>query len=95
MNQKPKHNENTQPQETQDKPIIGSARQLILGMNEVNRAYVVLAVGLFLLLFSVGYFNFLRVAIGLIGMGLIVLGAIRSQLIAKATTWVNSMLKRS
>ena len=78
-----------------DSEYIEKAKNIASSINEPTRSYLALGIGLFLFLFSIGYFNFLRITIGLLGAGLIAWGAVQSGLINKATVWFNKLFKRS
>jgi len=71
--------------------LIVKARRIAASWSPELRGYVGLGVGIFLLLFSMGYFEFLKVIIGLLGFGLIVWGTIRTKLISKVTGWFDKL----
>ncbi len=74
-----------------DAKIIAKAKKLTAGWSPEIRGYVGLGIGLFLFLFSIGYFEFLKVAIGILGFALIIWGTIRSKLISKITEWFDKI----
>jgi len=69
------------------------ARKNISNLNPVVRGYLALAVGVFLLLFSLGFFEFLKLVIGTIGIGLIFVGTLQSHLIETVTGFIRKMRK--
>ena len=79
---------------TSEPKFITKARDIAAGWSPELRGYVALGVGLFLLLFSMGYFEFLKLIIGLIGFGLIIWGTIRTKLISQITKWFDKLTEK-
>lgn len=71
--------------------FITKVQKVAAGWSPELRGYICLGVGIFLFLFSLGYFEFLKVVIGLLGFALIVWGTIRSKLIAQVTSWFDKL----
>ncbi len=74
--------------------LINKAQKAAAGLSDEMRGYVVLACGLFLFLFSIGYFQFLKVAIGILGFVMIVWGSIHSKLLSQITDWFNKLISK-
>jgi hypothetical protein len=83
------------PKKSPEAHVIAELKKFWFGLNEKVRAYIVLFAGLFLVLFSLGYFGFVRIAIGFLGCAMIISGILRSRLIATVTDWVDSLLEQS
>ena len=88
-----KHNDDLGMQNLDSTAFTAQARKYISNLNPVARGYLVLATGLFLLLFSLGFFEFLKLVIGTIGIGLIFIGTLQSHLIETVTGFIRKMKK--
>jgi hypothetical protein len=73
---------------------LNSARQFFSGLQDSTQSYIIMAVGIFLLLFAVGYFAFLRSLIGIFGCLLIAWGALRLNLLHYIMDFISSLKKR-
>ena len=77
-----------------EKELISKAQKVVAGLSDEMRGYIVLGCGLFLFLFSIGYFQILKVVIGILGFIMIVWGSIHSRLLAKTTDWFNKLISK-
>ena len=78
------------PEET----LMTRATNLTNRLSPQLQGYLALAVGAFFLLFGLGFFSFIKVGIGILGIALIAWGALRSQLLSKVTSWFQNLAKR-
>lgn len=78
--------------QTPEKELIKKAQKVASGLSDEMRGYIVLGCGLFLFLFSIGYFQLLKVAIGILGFAMIVWGSIYSKLLELLTDWFNTLV---
>ncbi len=69
-------------------------RRLIATLSPEARGYIGLAVGLCLLLHYFGYFQFLKVAIGTLGLALIIWGTFTSKILDTLKGWFESVRRR-
>lgn len=78
-----------------DADFMTKARKVTSRISPELQGYLALAVGTFLVLFSLGYFAFFKLAIGFIGLALIAWGAYASELISTVSSWIAQLTKRS
>lgn len=67
--------------------LLSRVRSITSSWSPEVRGYLALAVGTFLLMFSLGYFLFLNVFIGGLGVGLLVWGIFTSNLLETLKSW--------
>jgi hypothetical protein len=79
----------------QDIPFMSTARKVTENVTPQYQGYIALGLGAFLFLFSIGYFAFIKTAIGFIGLALIAWGLYASHLIGTITGWVKKFTKKS
>ena len=77
-----------------DTSFMNKAKKMTDRFSPETQGYIALAIGAFLLMFSLGYFAFVKMAIGFIGIALIAFGALKSHLISNVIDWVQKLIKR-
>ncbi len=78
-----------------DANFVKKAQKLAEGWSPILQGYLALTAGAFLFLFSLGYFDFFKLAIGFVGLALTAWGIYKSKLIATVTNWVEKLTNRS
>jgi len=73
--------------------LTNTTRKTMSRLSPELQGYIALAIGLFLLLFSLGYFAFVKLAIGFIGLALITWGVYASHLITTIRRWFTTITK--
>ena len=81
-------------QKTPERKLLQRARTIAASWNSEMRGYVALSIGLCLFLFSIGYFQFLHVAIGALGLALIIWGTFTSKVLDTLKSWFELVKKR-
>lgn len=75
-----------------DSPLKGKFAQATSGLTGEVRTYAVMALGLFLFLFSLGYFQVLKIVLGGLGIALMGWGAMKSGLLQLGLSYLDKAL---
>ena len=81
-------------QTTPEGKIIKRARSIAASWSPEMRGYIALGIGLGLFLFSLGYLQFLHVAIGALGLALIIWGTFTSKVLEILKNWFERIKKQ-
>ena len=77
-----------------EEKIFRRTRRIISTWSPEVRGYIAFGIGLGLLLFSLGYFQFLHVAIGALGLALVIWGTFTSKILETLKSWFETIRKR-
>ncbi len=77
-----------------EEKYVTRARRTLAGLSPEARGYLALAIGIALVLFFFGFFQFLNVVIGGLGIGLIIWGAYTTKILETLKSWVETVKKR-
>lgn len=92
MAPEPRHSRKEENGIEPNTPLMGKFRSATSGITPQTRMYLVLAAGTFLFLFSIGYFQVLRLVLGAIGFAMMAWGAVQSGLLAQIISGFNKAL---
>ncbi len=81
-------------QTTPEDKMLQRARSIAASWSPKVRGCIALGIGLGLFFFSLGYFQFLHVAIGALGLALIIWGTFTSKVLDTLKSWFETIKKR-